>query len=138
MSFLEMWRFYLAFAVMWFGFSFLASWVGGWQALARRYPLRQPFSGSWHWVQAGLRFGVSGSVRIGSDTEGLYLSAVPIFRFGFSPIFVPWSDVTTSRRTQWFINVTRFGFRGVAGVPFEVSTKVAKKVLASCPTGLAA
>jgi hypothetical protein len=134
----ELWRFYLAFFAFWVGLSLGFSWVGGWHALARCYRSLPPFSGRRFWTQAGMRCGVSYSVRLASNTEGLFLSVMPVFRIGNPPLFMPWSQITILPREVWFGTCTRFLFRGVQGVPLDVRTGVATKLLANAPSGFAA
>ena len=130
----ELWRFYAAFFAFWVSISLLLSWLGGWQALARCYRAVPAFSGRRLWTQAGMRSGVSCAVSLGSNADGLFLSAMPLFRIGSRPLFIPWSHITISKRKTFFGAFTRFEFSGVQGVPLDVTTRVARKLLANAPS----
>ncbi len=130
----ELWRFYVAFFAFWVSISLLLSWLGGWQALARCYRAVPAFSGRRFWTQAGMRSRVSCAVSLGSNADGLFLSAMPLFRIGNRPLFIPWSDITIANRKRWFGALTRFEFSAVQGVPLDVTTRVAERLLDNAPS----
>src|SRR5436190_23340607 len=120
------WRWFpLTFAGGWIGISLLLSWIGGWRALAERYPATQRFAGArFGMKRAGMRWGVAyrSSVNLGADSTGLFLSVFPLFRVGHPPLFIPWSDISFSRETGWLLRGVRLQFRGVPGVSLLIPT----------------
>jgi hypothetical protein len=75
--------------------SFLLSWLGGWNALAKRFRTKQAFPTHRRVMQRGqFRRLVSYSIMtIGSDTEGIYLSVFLITHLGHPHLFVPWAEI---------------------------------------------
>jgi hypothetical protein len=86
------------FPVFWIGISFILSRVGGWGALAERYPdLGQadvPEAQTFRWRSVGL-----GAVNYGSCVtlricdSGIGLSVMLPFRLGHPPLFIPWNEL---------------------------------------------
>lgn len=86
---------------------FVASWcfvcwviarVGGWHALATRFPAgpAKP-AGVRMFYMESLEMGASqykGSACVGVAPEGLYLSVIFLFGVGHAPVLVPWSAIT--------------------------------------------
>jgi hypothetical protein len=81
--------------------------VGGWAKLGAVYRLNGRFEGRRWWFQdVMLRgwCGYNGCVSVGANADGLYLNT--IFVVSHPPLFVPWSDLSVSKR-----EVKLLGFR---------------------------
>jgi hypothetical protein len=123
----------------WVGISVLLSWIGGWRELARHYRATLPFTGQRFWMKsAGMRWGVAYSrcLNLGSDSTGLFLSVVPLFRIGQPPLLVPWSDVSISRQRGWLLGGVSLRFNRAPSVSLLIPAKLATRVLANGPLRL--
>ena len=81
--------------------------IGGWTALAERYPGRTRPAPASRWFGYGVFrgwIGYNGGLVVGSDAAGLDLRAMPvILSFCHAPIFIPWREVARiERRARWF------------------------------------
>jgi hypothetical protein len=75
----------------------------GWGRLARHYLTREPFTGIKRHFRSG-KIGLSnysGCLTVGTNSEGLYLAVVFLFRPGHPPLFIPWGDVTARVKESW-------------------------------------
>jgi hypothetical protein len=127
----------LIFVGTWIGIGFLLSWIGGWQALAERYRATQPFVGERFWMRsAGMRWGVAyrNIVNLGADSVGVFLSVFPLFRAGHPPLFIPWSDISSSKERRWLLDGVRLRFREVPGVSLLITTELAARIFANGPS----
>jgi hypothetical protein len=123
------------------GVSFLLSWIGGWQELARYYRARLPFTGQRFWMKSGgMRWGVAyrSCLNFGSDSSGVYLSVFPLLRIGHPALFVPWSDISISKHEGWFLGGVTLWFKRAPSVSLLIPSKLAERVLANGPLRLAA
>jgi hypothetical protein len=83
----------LFFLALWCGILTTLAAVGGWTALASRYPALGPPTGRVLRMQSA-RFGwieYNGGLTMYVDDEGLRIAVWPIFRPGHPPMFLPWA-----------------------------------------------
>ncbi|MCX5793871.1 MAG: hypothetical protein NTY77_00055 [Elusimicrobia bacterium] len=75
--------------------------LGGWAALAERYPATgeapRPRCRFGHAIFRRW-CGYNGCLIVSADQTGLSLSLWPVFSIGHAPIFIPWSEVREIRR----------------------------------------
>ncbi len=97
--------FAVVFPLLWCGIVKLVSVLGGWSALAARYPAggARP-ARSW-----GMKSGTFGNfanyrgvLTVGVGPEGLFLDVMWAFRVGHAPILVPWSEVEIGEDERFF------------------------------------
>ncbi len=88
----------LSVAVAWCFVSWVVGRIGGWHALATRFPAgpKRPVGVDLYYLQS-LELSVSeykGSAIVGIAPGGLYLSVIVLARAGHAPILIPWSAIT--------------------------------------------
>ena len=91
--------FLLFFIASWCGVCLLLARIGGWSALATRFPaVEEPAGQRFRFCSAKIGFAAYRCVitAIKSDT-GLHLSMLALMRFGHSPILIPWSEMKNPR-----------------------------------------
>lgn len=78
------------------------SFISGWLRLAKQYRLRGVFKGERQYFQSGMIGLISYTLclTVGVDPTGFYLSILPLFYFGHSPLLIPWSEITEIRRKR--------------------------------------
>lgn len=115
---------------MWLFVSLLMSYLSGWQGLAKRYRATGDFDGPvWH-RQSG-QFGMVGLrnvLHLGANHQGLSLSMMILFRFGYAPLFIPWSDIVASPKKKWFLHGMQYRLGGPTGPTLWVRADLAERV----------
>ena len=84
------------FVLLWVGIGFIVPVFSGWRALAQRYRTDRPFPEHTRRMQSGQMRSMTNYGRVlilGSDSEGLYLGVMFLFRIGHAPLFIPWQNV---------------------------------------------
>jgi hypothetical protein len=124
------------FVAVWFGSMHLIAAVGGWRDLARVYRAEMPmeFARRWRFRGCTMRFGThyNGCLTIGASAMGLHLSLWSVFRPGHPPLFIPWSDITTSVQRNLFLESIRFSF--LRATPWlQLRRDLAEDVLRTAP-----
>jgi hypothetical protein len=93
----------LVIAAHWCFVVYLISIMSGWRTLSHRFQAQQPFMGQkWTWQSAGMRRGAryNNCLTLGSDSMGLFLDVMRLFRPGHPPLFIPWTEITV-RHQPW-------------------------------------
>jgi len=106
--------------------TYLLSIIGGWAKLAKNYPRRKFAEGRKFSLQS-LAIGLTNYgnvVTVHSSREGLDLEVMLPFRFGHSPIFIPWSEMAAPREKSllWYKYVLL-----EIGMPTVAAIKLPKK-----------
>lgn len=128
--------FLMFFAGLWISVSLLLSWIGGWAALARSYPLATEFDGRrWRFRSVVVRHanplrytGYGSCVTLGANVRGLYLAVFPLFRIGHPPLFIPWADVRIAKHAGLFFSYLDFRFLRAEGVRLRLSWRLGVEV----------
>jgi hypothetical protein len=113
---------------MWMLVCVTLSAMGGWQVLARHYPLLSPFTGR----RFRFRSGRLGSVNYGScltlgaGTQGLYLAVFPLFRPAHPPLLIPWSEVTVREVQVWLFKQVELEFAKAPSATLRLSPRLAQ------------
>lgn len=119
---------------LWVASSVLLSHLGGWAALARQYGCAREFVGPRWKLQSGqMRYlvGYNNCLTLGANREGLYISlAVPFF-LGHQPLFIPWRDISVTRKKVLWLKQVRLGLGRETPVPFQISERLADRLKAS-------
>ncbi len=128
--------FVVGFAGLWVFAGFMVAQMGGWADLARVYRDDGTFRGrKWRFKSGSLgRLGGYGNcLTIGGNQDGLYLAVLLPFRVGHPPLFIPWPEITVSRKTRKFLFVTHswteFTFSRVPDVPLRITEGLARRIL---------
>jgi len=103
----------------------LISRYSGWNLLSEHYPGDRAFPPPSKWLGYGVFrgwVGYNGGIVVASDSQGLYLRAMPIIlSFCHRRIFIPWSDVVgIEKRTHWARQVLAIRTRRAAEVDFAL------------------
>lgn len=110
-------------ALFWIGVSLVISHAGGWHALGRRFRFEKQFSGKfWRWQSAQMRWiaAYHNCVTIGASPEGLYVAPFFPFRLAHPPLFIPWSEVSYSKKKVMFTPMVCFELGREQLIPFWV------------------
>ena len=71
-------------------------------------------------------------LTIGADSAGLYMSPFVLFRIWHPALFVPWSEITDVRETQFlFIKFVEMRLGRVEEIPFRIRASLAAKIRAA-------
>ena len=93
--------FLIIFPLFWNAIVFLTSRLGGWGSMAEAYTYHEPLSAQCFSGQSAiLRLSSSyrGVLKICADDEGLYFSVMFLFRPGNPPFFVPWAEISGTKK----------------------------------------
>ncbi len=124
-------EFAIFFIVLWIMVHFLISRLTGWARMAGHYPDMGGFSGKkWRFQTITTRRGMGyrGSVNVGADARGLYLSVFFLFRFGHPPIFVPWRDITITEKKIFKIQLLELRFRKTENLSVRIVAKLGDRL----------
>ncbi|MBI4393355.1 MAG: hypothetical protein HY556_06120 [Euryarchaeota archaeon] len=119
------------FLAVWVGLGVLVSHVGGWASLARVYGMTSGFTGErWMFQSARMRYWTNygNCLTVGAGYEGFYVSILFLFRIGHPPLFIPWREISVSRKKLlgWEIVELRLG-RELA-IPFHITSRLAERL----------
>jgi hypothetical protein len=109
--------------------------VGGWRLLAKRFRLQGTFaSEKWTGQSAAMRWltRYNNVLTIGADSAGLYVAPFVLFRAWHPALFVPWSEITDVRETQFlFIKFVKMRLGRVEEIPFRIRATLAARIRAA-------
>ena len=109
----------------------LMSILSGWRSLASMYPEEHPFAGDLFRFQSlflRYRSRYVNIVIFGSNHEGLFVSLFLPFRFGHSPIFIPWEDVSAERERKGLTKMIRLRFEKSPEISMVIMERLAAKL----------
>jgi hypothetical protein len=109
---------------------YIISFLGGWWSLSRRYGTSRPLPAGAFTGSGSFRYlaGYQNIIRLGSDSEGVYLRFWP--RLAHPPLFIPWEEVTVKPSWRFIIRQQTLVLGEQTRVPLTVREKDAKKLLA--------
>jgi hypothetical protein len=127
----------LGFLVLFFVvIPFAIGQIGGWAALGREYRLSGKFNGpSWWFQDVTLRrwCNYSGCVSVGANSDGIYLNT--IFWVCHPPLFIPWSELSATRRDVNFLGIrigmVEFVAQRVPHIGITLRESVLKRIAAA-------
>lgn len=117
---------------MWLAVTLVISAVGGWRALAACYRSDLPFTGRMWRFRPGMMGGIvryNGALTIGVNPAGLYVAAMPLFRPGHPPLFIPWPDITVGSQRRLLASFVVFQFRQAPNASLWLYEKFGREVL---------
>ncbi len=124
--------FIVIFPLFWSVIVFLISRLGGWGSIAESYPSREPRSAQCFSMQSAiLRFTTSyrGVIKICADEEGVYFSVMFLFRPGHSPFFVPWEEISGSKKNYFIFNMVELRFQRTPNIPVRLYKPTADRLI---------
>jgi hypothetical protein len=123
---------FAGFAVFWVFIVRRVARTSGWRDLATSYRATAPFHGRRRYLQSGSVGGVShgGTLILGADADGLYMSVLAPFRFGHQPLYIPWSDVTVRREKRVFSRLGVLTFAKHPSATLHTYLRTAKRLAA--------
>lgn len=92
------------FVGVWAMANVLVSLLSGWWGLAEQYRTETPFPAHMRRFQRGQmrwRTNYGNILTVVSDSRGLYLSVMFLFRLGHPPLFIPWADISFEDPNLW-------------------------------------
>ena len=122
---------FIGFALFWLGIVWLIAWVAGWPQLHEKYPGKQGWNEQcWSLQSAVFRAWVSyrNILKVCVDPEGLHLSVMFPFSVSQKPLFIPWIDVTVTKKRWGFVNGFELRFQQVPNVPIRITKSLAKRI----------
>jgi len=109
----------------------LISRLGGWNTLSVYYRSPGPFLNKpWRFQSAQMRWLIryNNCLTIGSNSQGLYLSMLFLFRAGHPPLFIPWTDISIHSSTGRVSRSVEFRFTQAPTISFRVSEWLSRKI----------
>jgi hypothetical protein len=123
----------LVFLALWCFVCVLLSFVGSWRRLALSYATDQPPRGTpFRWQSGTIGFvQYRNCLNFDVAEEGLYLSAVWLFRLGHRTLLIPWSAINdVQEQTIFWYAFTRFR----VGTPSIATMRIPTKIFEACRT----
>lgn len=123
-------EFFLFLVTAWVGWSFLYSFISGWQKLATVYRLKDGFDGDYAQGQLA-RVGnwPYKHMNIGANSLGLYFGFSYLYCLSHRPLFIPWSDVSTEFKKGLVINSVNLRLRLVPTVRIRLYEDLYRNML---------
>ena len=121
------------FAGLWLLVLSFLSMVGGWRALAERYPATSPAEGisfSWRHGRVGW-VSYNGCLTLHAGPQGLRVGILLPFRPGHAPFLVPWTDISTEKVRRFFVSAVRLRFSGVPDSSLELPERLVAQIAAA-------
>ena len=118
----------LLFVALWCLMGVLLAWIGGWGVLARHYPARSGSDGRRFWFRSARLGGVNygGCLTLTVSAAGLRVAALPLFRSGHPPLFIPWGDVAVTVGRTWIFPWVELTFAQCPGPTFRIARRLAE------------
>jgi hypothetical protein len=112
--------------------SLLLSVLSGWSRLAKHYPSQVEFEGkNWHHQSGHVGLiGLRRALTIGSNTVGLFLAVPRFLRTGHPPLFIPWDDITVTKRETYRYFGIQFSFLRVPGTTLQITRELGDQLIA--------
>jgi hypothetical protein len=110
----------------------LISRIGGWGSMAEAYTYHEPRAAQCFSMQSAvlrLASNYNGVLKICADDEGLYFSVIFLFRPGHPPFFVPWGEISGTKKGYFFYQVVDLRFQRTPDLPFRIYQRTADKLV---------
>jgi hypothetical protein len=130
---------FIAFAVffvaLWAAICLLISLLSGWHALSLRFRAQsEPYgdvksAGPFFYIVYTRFWTHYGSIiRLTAATDALYLSVLPLLRFGHPPLRTPWEEIRFSRTKYWWRSYVVLTLGAKEQIPFRISERMARNL----------
>jgi hypothetical protein len=113
---------------------FIISHIGGWASLAEPYRCPEPFTGQhWNFQRGQFRWlaGYNNCLTVGADPHGLFISVFPLFRVAHPPLFIPWREISVTRKRVFWIRQVQLILGNELKIPFTIRESLAQKLQAA-------
>jgi hypothetical protein len=117
--------------------SYTISYIGGWASLARHYACSDGFSGRRWSFESGRMRGIAGyshCLTMGANSAGLYLSITLPPRIGHPALFIPWSEISVTRKKVLWFKRVQLRLGSDLSIPLQISEYLANKLKQSAGT----
>lgn len=107
------------------------SHVGGWASLAEQYRSVEPFTGPhWNFQRGQFRWlaGYNNCLTVGADPRGLFVWIFPLFRVAHPPLFIPWREISVTRKRVFWIMQGQLHLGRDLKIPFTIRESLASKL----------
>ena len=124
--------FFVVFPLFWSTIAFLLSRIGGWGSMAEAYPYREPLIVQCFSLQSAilrLATNYNAVLKICADEQGLYFSVMFLFRPGHAPFFVPWEEISGTKKQYFLYPVVDLRFQRTPNLPFRVYKRTADRLV---------
>ncbi len=125
--------FFIVFPLFWSTIVYLISRLGGWGSMAEAYPYREPLAADCFSLQSAilrLASNYNGVLKICADERGLYFSVLFLFRPGHAPFFVPWEEISGTKKQYFLYPVVDLRFQRTPNLPFRIYKRTADRLVA--------
>jgi hypothetical protein len=125
--------FFVIFPLFWSVIVYLISRLGGWGSMAESYPTHEPHAAHCFPMQSAvlrLSANYSGVLKICADDQGLYFSVMFLFRPGHPPFFVPWEEISGTKKGYFLYQAVDLRFQRTPNLPFRIYQRTADKLVA--------
>jgi hypothetical protein len=120
------------FILMWVGITSLLGLVSGWYSLMRQYPdqpeeplLKLP----WQSGSMGRSVSFGGVLTLSACPSGLRAGMLRIFGIFCHDFFVPWNEITVTRKTRFFFPVAELKFGTPATGRLTIAARIADQLV---------
>jgi hypothetical protein len=123
--------FFIIFPLFWSGIVFFISRLSGWSSMAETYTYHEPHAAQCYSGQSAilrLTSSYKGVLKICADDQGLYFSVMFLFRPGHSPFFVPWGEISGTKKNYFLYNVVDLRFQRTPNLPFRIYRRTADRL----------
>jgi hypothetical protein len=117
--------------IVWLMVTLVISYIGGWASLAQEFRCPEDFVGRRYHGYSGYMRGLAhyrNCLTLGANHQGLYLAVLFLFRLAHPPLFIPWREISVTRKRLLFIPMVRFQLGRELSIPFWVHKSVANKL----------
>ncbi|MCA9898847.1 MAG: hypothetical protein H6654_15950 [Ardenticatenaceae bacterium] len=124
--------FLVTFPLFWSTIVYLISRLGGWGSMAEAYPYREPLAAHCYALQGAIlrySFSYRNVVKICADAEGVYFSVLFLFRPGHAPFFVPWTEISGTKKQYFLFPVVDLRFQRTPNLPFRIYKRTADQLV---------
>lgn len=124
--------FVVIFPLFWSAIIFLISRLGGWGSMAEAYAYHEPHTAHCFSMQSAvlrLSANYNGILKICADDQGLYFSVFFFFRPGHPPFFVPWDEISGTKKQYFLYPVVDLRFQRTPNLPFRIYKRTGDRLV---------
>jgi len=123
------------FIALWCAVSFLASFIGGWYSLSKRFkrqsePYGETKSAGPFFYTVYMRFlgHYSSVIRLTAASDALYGSVLFLFRIAHPPLRIPWDQIRFSRTRFFFRTYCVLTLGNEEKIPLRIPMRMARNL----------
>ena len=121
------------FITVWCLTLWLISQLSGWSRLAKTFAYREKFTGTTFSFQSARINWASfnNALKIGVSQEGLYLVPLLFFRFFFTPLLIPWSEINAQQVKKLFATYQRLTLESFPNYKIDITQATFDKIVSA-------